>query len=69
MPYLPVNHAHGAVTTLGKMQNGIEIWMNHLDSVTVSEDGKTARFGGGGISKNVRDALWAEGKQTGEFER
>ena len=69
IPYLPVNHGHGAVTTVGRMRNGIEIWMNRLNAVTISEDRKTARIGGGSISKDVTDTLWAEGKQTGESER
>ena len=50
---------------MGKLQDGIEIWMNNLNTVDIAEDGKTARVGGGGISKTVVDTLWAAGKQTG----
>ncbi|KAI1361510.1 FAD binding domain protein [Xylaria arbuscula] len=64
IPYLTVNGGHGAITTVGKMKSGIEIWMDNLNSVKVSEDGKTATFGGGVLSKTVTDSLWALGKQT-----
>lgn len=46
------------------MQGGIEIWLNKLSGVDVSADGKTARVGGGTLSKKVTDDLWAAGKQT-----
>ncbi|UNI13777.1 hypothetical protein JDV02_000487 [Purpureocillium takamizusanense] len=64
VPFLAFNGAHGSITTLGKMQGGIEIWMNQLSSVKISKDGKTATIGGGTMSKKVTDDLWASGKQT-----
>ena len=66
LPFLVFNGAHGAITTLGKMTHGIEIYMNQLGSVQIAEDGQTATFGGGIMAKNVTDALWAAGKQTGQ---
>lgn len=66
LPFLAFNGAHGAITTLGKMDHGIEIYLNQLSSVKIAEDGKTAKFGGGTMSKLVTDTLWAAGKQTGE---
>lgn len=47
------------------MNNGIEINLKKLNSVTVAADGKTATIGGGALSKTVVDVLWAAGKQTG----
>lgn len=67
MAFLAVNNGHGAITTVGKLQNGIQIWMRQLDSVSIAEDGQTATFGGGILAKTVTDELWAAGKQTGEF--
>ncbi|KAF9871150.1 FAD-dependent oxygenase [Colletotrichum karsti] len=64
MPFLAYNGVHGAITTLGNMQNGIEIYLNQLTSIEVAEDGKSAKIGGGTRSKNVTDTLWAAGKQT-----
>lgn len=64
MPFLAYNGAHGAITTLGRMQGGIEIWLKQLSGVVISEDGTTATIGGGTISKRVTDDLWAAGKQT-----
>lgn len=65
-PFLAVNNGHGAITTVGKLQNGVEIWMHQLNSVKIAADGKTATFGGGIMSKGVTDGLWAAGKQTGK---
>ncbi|KAI0394647.1 FAD binding domain protein [Xylariaceae sp. FL0594] len=64
IPFLAVNGGHGAITTVGKLQNGIEIWLNNLSSVEIAKDGNTAKFGGGTLSKTVTDTLWAKGKQT-----
>ncbi|KAJ6784036.1 hypothetical protein PWT90_00323 [Aphanocladium album] len=62
--FLAVGGQHGATSTLGKLQGGIEIALGSLNSVEVSEDGQTAKVGGGTLSKTVIDALWAAGKQT-----
>ncbi|KAL5360111.1 FAD binding domain protein [Aspergillus floccosus] len=64
LPFLAYNGMHGAITTLGKMDHGIEIYMGQLSSVEISDDGKTATIGGGTISKDVTDRLWEAGKQT-----
>ncbi|KAF7550906.1 hypothetical protein G7Z17_g5399 [Cylindrodendrum hubeiense] len=64
LPFLAFNTAHGAITTLGKMDHGIEIYVNQLSSVELSEDGKTVKIAGGTKSKLVTDTLWAAGKQT-----
>lgn len=66
LPFLAYNGAHGSITTLGQMTHGIEIDLNQLSGVEVAADGQTAKIGGGTISKNVTDALWAAGKQTGK---
>jgi hypothetical protein len=66
-PYLAVNNGHGAITTVGKVKNGIQIWMRQLNSVKVAPDGKTATFGAGILAKGVIDGLWTAGKQTGKF--
>ncbi|KAF2639754.1 FAD-binding domain-containing protein [Massarina eburnea CBS 473.64] len=63
-PYLVVNNGHGAITTVGKLQNGVQIWMRQLNSVAIAPDSQTATFGGGILAKDVTDGLWAAGKQT-----
>lgn len=65
LPFLAYNTAHGAITTLGRMDHGIEIYLNQLNKVEVAADGKTATIGGGTQSKKVTDTLWAANKQTG----
>lgn len=66
IPFLAANGGHGAISTVGRMQSGIEIWMNQLQTVEIAEDGQTATIGGGALSTNVTQALWAAGKQTGK---
>lgn len=66
LSFLAVNNAHGAITTVGQVKNGIMIWMRQLDSVEIAKDGQTATFGGGILDKAVTDTLWAAGKQTGK---
>lgn len=66
LPFLAVTSGHGAITTVGKMDHGIDIYLHHLNSIEIAPDGQTATFGGGVMSKNVTDVLWAAGKQTGK---
>ncbi|SPJ74581.1 related to oxidoreductase [Fusarium torulosum] len=64
LPFLAYNTAHGAITTLGRMDHGVEIYLNQLNKIEVAADGKTATIGGGTQSKKVTDTLWAANKQT-----
>ncbi|KAI0804998.1 FAD binding domain protein [Xylaria sp. FL0064] len=64
LPFLVVTGGHGAITTIGRLHNGIEIWLNQLSSVEIARDGETAKIGGGTLSKTVTDSLWVQGKQT-----
>lgn len=48
------------------MTNGIEIYLSQLNRIAIAKDGATVTIGGGVRSKNLTDALWAAGKQTGE---
>ena len=65
LPFLAYNGGHGAIQSLAGVENGIQIWLNRLNSVSIASDGQTATFGGGVKSKHVTDALWDAGKQTG----
>ncbi|KAK7592165.1 hypothetical protein V3481_006790 [Fusarium oxysporum f. sp. vasinfectum] len=65
VPFLAFNIAYGAITTLGRMDHGIEIYLNQLNDVKIFPDGKTVEIGGGTVSKKVTDTLWAAEKQTG----
>ncbi|KAH8678502.1 putative FAD-dependent oxygenase [Xylariales sp. PMI_506] len=64
IPLLAFNGAHGTLTTLGKFQYGIEIYLSQLSSVQIADDGETATIGGGTLAINVTNDLWAAGKQT-----
>ncbi|KAK7398253.1 hypothetical protein QQX98_012366 [Neonectria punicea] len=64
LPFLAYNSAHGAITTLGKMTSGIEIYLDQLSGVDIAEDGKTVTIAGGTKSKLVTATLWNAGKQT-----
>ncbi|KAF1937819.1 FAD-dependent oxygenase [Clathrospora elynae] len=63
-PFLAVSGGHGMVGSLGNFNYGIEIWIRKLNTINIAEDGKSARLGGGLLSKEVTDALWAKGMQT-----
>jgi hypothetical protein len=65
IPILAYNGHHGTLTTLGRMDYGIEIYLPQLNSISIAKDGKTATIGGGTNSKAVTDTLWAAGKQAG----
>lgn len=65
IPFLTYNGHHGTLTTLGKMDYGIEIYLPQLNSISIAKDGKSVTVGGGINSKRLTDALWAVGKQTG----
>lgn len=67
IPVLAYNGHHGTLTTLGRMQYGIQIYMPELNSINIAQDGKTVTVGGGINSKKVTDSLWAAGKQTGVY--
>lgn len=39
--------------------------MRKMNTTSIEEDGNSAIFGGGILGVEVRDSLWAVGKQTG----
>ena len=67
LPFLAFNGAHGSTTTLGRMDFGIEIYLEQLNTIEIARDGNTAKIGGGVNSKAMVDALWLAGKQTGKL--
>ncbi|KAM0345655.1 hypothetical protein ACHAPU_006309 [Fusarium lateritium] len=64
LPFLAYNSAHGAITTIGQMKQGIEIYLDQLSGVQISKDGKSVTISGGTKSKKVIQTLWESGKQT-----
>jgi hypothetical protein len=48
------------------MDYGIEIYLPQLNTISIAEDKQSVTVGGGINSKNLIDALWAAGKQTGK---
>ncbi|KAI0108551.1 FAD binding domain protein [Nemania sp. FL0031] len=62
--YLAKNGGHGAITSVGRLHDGIEIWLTQLSGVDIASDGETATIKGGTLSKVITDTLWAAGKQT-----
>ena len=55
---------HGATDALESVRNGIQIDMRDMNDIIISEDGKTARIGGGAKVKKTVNTLWDAGKQT-----
>ncbi|GBF65636.1 FAD-linked oxidoreductase [Trichophyton mentagrophytes] len=62
--FLAYNSAHGALTSLSKVDSGIEIFMKQLNSVEIAQDGKSVKVGGGINSKYLVDTLWDAKKQA-----
>lgn len=65
IPILAYNGHHGTLTTLGRMDFGIQIYMPQLNTISIAKNKKSVTLGGGTNSKKLTDALWAVGKQTG----
>lgn len=65
IPFLTYSCGHGAIESLEKMNSGIQIRMTEMKSVSIAPDGKSAIIGGGILSKDLVDTLWAKNKQTG----
>ncbi|KAK8034591.1 hypothetical protein PG993_009586 [Apiospora rasikravindrae] len=64
LPFLATSGHHGATISLGRLRCGININLRALNSVHVLEDGRTAVIGGGTLTLEVTEALWALGKWT-----
>jgi FAD/FMN-containing dehydrogenase len=66
LPVLAVTSGHGAISSLGDVENGIQIWMRQMNSITIDPDGTTATIGGGVLTNELVDTLWAANKYTGK---
>ena len=64
VPFLAVNRAHGTASALSNVYNGIEIYINALNSIEIAEDGESALMGGGTYQDQVVNYLAAHGKVT-----
>lgn len=67
LPWLAVSGRHGGILSLGKLDTGVQINLDHLDSLVINPDGKTATIGGGITSGEVTAALWDKGKWTSSY--
>jgi hypothetical protein len=47
------------------MDYGIEIYLPQLNTISIAKDNTSVVVGGGTNSKDLTDALWVAGKQTG----
>ncbi|KAE8356113.1 hypothetical protein BDV28DRAFT_154853 [Aspergillus coremiiformis] len=64
VPFIAINGGHGNIKSMENVHQGIEIWLHKLNTVAISDVGDTATFGGGILSHEVIESLWAAGKQT-----
>lgn len=65
LPFLAVGGGHGATNALSSVHNGLAILTRKLNHVNIEEGGQMATIGSGTLSKEVTDALWSVGKETG----
>lgn len=63
-PFLAISGGHGVNTHLGRVENGVGIWMRGMNDVILAEDGQSATIGGGTLSGEIVHTLWAREKQT-----
>ncbi|RCI10353.1 hypothetical protein L249_4378 [Ophiocordyceps polyrhachis-furcata BCC 54312] len=68
MPFLAVSGGHGWLSTLNRLQGGIQINMRKMNHTRLNADGKTANVGGGTLQREITAALFAEGKRAGELQ-
>ena len=64
MPFLALSGKHGYNVNLNKVQHGIGINMRNLNRIELAKDGKTAKIGGGIVTKKLMHELWEIGKIT-----
>ncbi|UPK95421.1 hypothetical protein LCI18_006356 [Fusarium solani-melongenae] len=64
IPFLTVSGGHGWTSQLQKMQHGIGISTQKLNTMKLSKDGKTVSLGGGVKSGQVERFLSAQGKRS-----
>ncbi|KAM6510162.1 hypothetical protein FALCPG4_017788 [Fusarium falciforme] len=64
IPFLTVSGGHGWTSQLQRMQHGIGISTQKLNTMKLSKDGKTVSLGGGVKSGQVERFLSAQGKRS-----
>lgn len=64
IPFSAQSGGHGHNAASGSLRNGVQINLSKLNSATIHPDGTFVTVGGGIMSKELRDHLWAAGKQT-----
>lgn len=62
IPFIAYNGGHGCTLGLDVVDNGVQIKLKRLNSVTISDEGDIATCGGGIIGKTLVDAPWKFGK-------
>ncbi|KAM0796584.1 FAD-dependent oxidase [Usnea florida] len=63
VPFLATGGGHGFSTTLGRLQDGIEIDLSFFRNVTVDKDASTMTIGGAVIFRDTFEPLSAAGKE------
>lgn len=67
LPFLAVAGGHGWTSTISNIKQGIQINLRRLNTASVNADGQSATVGGGILVHELVKALYAEGKQAGQF--
>ncbi|KAF2668117.1 FAD-binding domain-containing protein [Microthyrium microscopicum] len=62
--FLAISGGHGAIRSLGSVKDGILIDMRRMNSMSLSDDGKSVTIGGAAKIKKVVGDLWLAGKET-----
>ena len=63
VPFLATGGGHGFSTTLGGIQDGIEVDLSFFRNVTVDKDSSTMTIGGATLFRDTFEPLSAAGKE------
>ncbi|KAK3313658.1 hypothetical protein B0H66DRAFT_577592 [Apodospora peruviana] len=64
LPFLATVGGHGTYYGMGRLQNGMAIYLRNLTQLKLDRDGRSALVGGGLRVDDVIKGLWKIGKQT-----
>lgn len=65
LPFLAVSGGHGWTNDISKVRGGVQINMRRMNSISLSEDKKTATVGGGTLQEEIVKELASKNRLAG----
>jgi fumiquinazoline A oxidase len=63
IPFLATGGGHGFATTLGKLQNGIDIDLGFFKNISIDAAASTMTVGGAVLFRDIFEPLYKAGKE------